>query len=133
MRFITYRWAFRYLIWSLLLWRVGRLGLHLMPTHPDRAAGLGFLTVSQRQFGILFAALGCAFAGRVANSMWYEGASLGSLRRNFKWAHIQQEYKKTVQSISPLVETAGVSIEVFAEFDATSQNWGWLRHSRMSW
>ena len=80
MRFITYRWAFRYVIWSLLLWRIGRLGLHLIPTHPDRSAGLGFLTVSQRQFGILFAALGCAFAGRVANSMSYEGASLGSFK-----------------------------------------------------
>jgi transaldolase len=33
----------------------------------------------------------------------------------------KQEYKKIVQSISPLVETAGVSIEVFADFDTTAQ------------
>jgi len=33
----------------------------------------------------------------------------------------KQEYKKIVQSISPLVESAGVSIEVFADFDTTAQ------------
>src|SRR5678815_3012185 len=31
-----------------------------------------------------------------------------------------QEYKKIVQSISPLVDSAGVSIEVFADFDTTA-------------
>jgi len=32
-----------------------------------------------------------------------------------------QEYKKIVQSISPLVESAGVSIEVFADFNTTAE------------
>ena len=32
-----------------------------------------------------------------------------------------EEYKKIVQSISPLVESAGVSIEVFANFDTTAE------------
>ena len=32
----------------------------------------------------------------------------------------KREYKKIVQSISPLVESAGVSIEVFADFDTTA-------------
>jgi len=31
-----------------------------------------------------------------------------------------QEYRKIVQSISPLVDSAGVSIEVFADFDTTA-------------
>src|SRR5262249_108786 len=80
LRFITYRWGYRYFVWSVLLWRIGRLNLHLMPTHPDHAAGLDFLSLTQRRFGILFCALGCAFAGRVANSMIFEGASLASFK-----------------------------------------------------
>jgi hypothetical protein len=78
MRFVIYRWGYRYVVWSILLWRIGHLKLHLMPTHPDHAAGLNFLSVGQRRFGILFCALGCSFAGRVANAMIFEGVSLAS-------------------------------------------------------
>jgi len=36
------RWLWRYLIWCWFLWRASRLDLHLVPTHPDRVAGLDF-------------------------------------------------------------------------------------------
>jgi hypothetical protein len=78
--FITYRWGFRYFLWAFLLWRISRLHLTLMPTHPDHVAGLDFLGMTQKHFGILFCALGCAFAGRVANTMLYEGAPLSSFK-----------------------------------------------------
>ncbi len=42
-QFIPLRWYFRLLIWARLLWQISRLELNLIPTHPDRAAGLGFL------------------------------------------------------------------------------------------
>jgi len=80
LRFIIYRWAFRYFIWAALLWRIGRLHLILMPTHPDHAAGLNFLALTQKHFGILLCALGCGFAGRVANSLLFEGAPLSSFK-----------------------------------------------------
>jgi hypothetical protein len=80
LRFIIYRWCFRYFIWAALLWRISRLHLTLMPTHPDHVAGLNFLATPQRHFGILFCALGCTFAGRVANSMLFEGARLASFK-----------------------------------------------------
>ena len=80
LRFITYRWAFRYFVWSALLWQIGRLHLNLTPTHPDHSAGVGFLSLTQRRFGILFCALGCAFAGRVANGLVFEGSSLASFK-----------------------------------------------------
>jgi len=80
LRFITYRWAYRYAVWSILLRRIGQVKLHLMPTHPDHAAGLDFLSLAQRRFGILFCALGCAFAGRVANAMIFEGAKISSYK-----------------------------------------------------
>jgi hypothetical protein len=80
LRFIVYRWAFRYTVWSILLWRISRLDLTLMPTHPDHAAGVNFLAMTQKHFGILLCALGCAFAGRVANTMLFEGAPLTSFK-----------------------------------------------------
>jgi len=94
LRFVIYRWAFRYFIWSALLGRIGRLHLTLMPTHPDHAAGLNFLGLAQKHFGVL-CALGCAFAGREANSRLFEGAesqelpsgSLGRLLRSIGWVN----------------------------------------------
>lgn len=79
-RFILYRWAFRYFIWALLLWKISRLRLHLMPAHPDHSGGLQFLSRVQGYFGILSFALGCAFAGSVANSVIHEGARLNSFK-----------------------------------------------------
>jgi len=80
LHFILYRWAYRYFVWALLLWRLSRLDLHLMPAHPDRSAGLFFLSIVQNRFGILFSALGCAFAGRAMNAVVYEGAPLDAFR-----------------------------------------------------
>jgi len=80
LRFLIYRWVFRYFIWALLLRRIIRLALILPPTHPDHAAGLNFLGLAQKRFGILFCALGCIFAGRMANDMLFEGVPLTSFR-----------------------------------------------------
>jgi len=78
MRYIAYRWVFRYFLWPVLIWQISRLPLTLMPTHPDRAAGLNFLSMTQKHFGILACAIGCSVAGRVANTMLFEGARLAS-------------------------------------------------------
>ena len=80
LRFMIYRWTFRYIVWAVLLWRIGRLRLVLMPTHPDHAAGLGFLPISQKHFGILFCAFACFFAGVVTNGMVHEGLPLSSFK-----------------------------------------------------
>ena len=79
-RYIAYRWVFRYLLWAVLLRKISRLQLTLMPTHPDRAAGLNFLAATQKHFGILACALGCSVAGRVANTMVFEGVPLASFK-----------------------------------------------------
>jgi hypothetical protein len=42
-QFMLFRWLFRIFVWSRFLWQVSRLDLHLVPTHPDRADGLGFV------------------------------------------------------------------------------------------
>jgi hypothetical protein len=78
LRFLLFRWLWRYLVWSLLLFRVMKLDLNLMPTHPDLLGGLGFVLDAQRHFGILFAGIGSFIAGRYGNSNAYFGVSVGS-------------------------------------------------------
>jgi hypothetical protein len=79
-RFVLYRWTYRYFIWTLLLWKISRLKLHLMPTHPDHVAGLEFLSRTQSRFAFLFLALGCSFAGNVANRIIHDGAPLTTFK-----------------------------------------------------
>lgn len=75
-QFILLRWYFRLVIWIRFLWQVSRLNLNLIPTHPDRSCGLGFLD------GIVFAmapfllAQSCVVAGSLANRLVHEGTKL---------------------------------------------------------
>jgi hypothetical protein len=49
-RFLMFRWLWRIALWWYFLWRVAKLELHLVPTHPDGAGGLGYLEVVQTHF-----------------------------------------------------------------------------------
>lgn len=75
-QFMLFRWYFRIFIWARFLWQVSRLDLHLVPTHPDRAGGLGFLAGSVAAFVPLLLAQGVLLAGMIANRIFYEGATL---------------------------------------------------------
>ena len=75
-QFIFLRWYFRLFIWARFLWQSSRLELNLVPTHPDRAAGLGFLAVSSAAFAPLLLAHGVLFAGLMANPIFFAGAKL---------------------------------------------------------
>jgi hypothetical protein len=52
-QFLVYRWLWRTFIWCKFLHRVLKLDLQLIPPHPDKAAGLGFLGETHRLFAIL--------------------------------------------------------------------------------
>ena len=73
-QFIAYRWYFRIFIWARFLWQTSRLDLNLIPTHPDRACGLGFLSMNSVLFSPLIMAHGVLFAGLIANSIFFTGA-----------------------------------------------------------
>lgn len=75
-QFLAYRWIFRIFVWARFLWQVSRLDLHLVPTHPDSAAGLGFLGGSAAAFMPLLLAQGALLAGLIANYIFYEGKTL---------------------------------------------------------
>jgi len=75
-QFLLIRWYFRMFIWARFLWQVSRLDLKLVPTHPDRVGGLGFMSNTVYAFAPLAAAHGGMLAGFVANRIFYRGASL---------------------------------------------------------
>jgi len=75
-QFLMMRWYFRFFIWIRFLWHVSRLNLSLVPTHPDRVGGLGFLSNTVFAFTPLVVAHGGLVAGGIANRIFYLGASL---------------------------------------------------------
>jgi hypothetical protein len=86
---ILIRWYYRLGIWAWFLWQVSKCELKLVPTHPDRAAGLGFVGESSYALlpfllahGTLFAgviAVGMSFANRTLISYWPTLAMLTAL------------------------------------------------------
>jgi hypothetical protein len=75
-QFLLLRWYFRLFIWVRFLWQVSRLDLTLVPTHPDRSGGLGFLGLVGHAFAPLLLAQGTILAGTLANRIFYAGAKL---------------------------------------------------------
>ena len=75
-QFLLLRWYFRLFIWARFLWQVSRLELKLMPAHPDRCGGLGFLAMVGQAFSPFLLAQGTLLAGVMANRILYNGAKL---------------------------------------------------------
>jgi hypothetical protein len=79
-RFLLLRWVWRMFLWALFLWQVSQLNLHLVATHSDMAAGLGFLSMGQKRFGPVIFAGGAVVASQVGNAIAYNGATLGGMK-----------------------------------------------------
>ncbi len=73
-QFIFVRWYFRIVIWFIFLLRVSRLNLNLLPTHSDRAAGLGFLNKCAYAFSYWMIAQGVIVSGFIAGQVLHFGA-----------------------------------------------------------
>ena len=72
-QFLFWRWCWRLVIWSRLLWRMSRLDLQLIPTHPDAAGGLAMLGVAHVDLAP-FAFAGCAvLSASYAEQMLFAG------------------------------------------------------------
>jgi hypothetical protein len=80
LQFILLRWYLRLFIWFRFLWQVSRINLNLIPTQPDRCAGLAFLGKSAYAFGPILFAQGVMLAGLVASRVLYRGESLLSFK-----------------------------------------------------
>jgi len=75
-QFLLIRWYFRLFIWARFLWQVSRIDLSLVPTHPDRVGGLGFLSNTAYAFIPLAVAHGALLSGSIANRIFHLGAAL---------------------------------------------------------
>jgi len=75
-QFLLARWYMRFCLWFVFLWRVSRLNLRLIPTHPDRVGGMSFLGRSTYAFAPILFAQGTLLAGLLANQIFYGGKNL---------------------------------------------------------
>jgi hypothetical protein len=75
-QFVLLRWYFRLFIWARFLAQVARLNLNLVPTHPDRVGGLGFLLMGTQVFAVFAMAHGGLLAGWLSTRVVIAKASL---------------------------------------------------------
>ena len=79
-QFLLLRWYFRLFIWARFLWHVSRIDLRLMPAHPDRCGGLGFLSRVSYAFSPFLVAQGAMLAGLMANQIFFSDAKFADFR-----------------------------------------------------
>jgi len=70
------RWLWQQLLWGVFLGAVARMNLRIVPAHPDKVAGLGFLRTSDRKYIPFSFAIGTIIAGGVANRVLHEHYAL---------------------------------------------------------
>lgn len=74
--FLLYRWIWRYIVWSIFLYRVSRMKLELYASHTDLAGGLGMIGAGQSLFGIVFLIMASLVSSELASNVLYEGEKL---------------------------------------------------------
>jgi hypothetical protein len=79
--FLLLRWVWRYLVWCWLLQRLSRFDLQIVATHPDRAAGLAFVSLGHTAFTGVGLAMSCLVAAAIGTRVLQEGVALAA----FKW------------------------------------------------
>jgi len=73
-------WVWRVLLVTWWMWRTTRLPLALVPTHPDRVGGLGFIKKLPVAFALVTIALSAMMASRFAHDVVHHGALLTSFQ-----------------------------------------------------
>jgi hypothetical protein len=77
---LVFGWLWRLLLWGRFLFLTALLNLQLIPSHPDRAGGLHFVSTSLRGFRLFCFAMGAMLAGAIANFVVHEGAAVLSFK-----------------------------------------------------
>ncbi len=79
--FLVYRWIWRFIVWSILLYRVSRMKLELYASHTDLAGGLGMIGAGQALFVIVFVILAALLSAELASNVLYEGDKLVDVKQ----------------------------------------------------
>jgi hypothetical protein len=74
--FFLLHWVWRLFITLVLSWRIAHLDLHLVPTHPDRTGGLGFLEQVPFAFSPIILAMSAVIASHWAHQILYHQADV---------------------------------------------------------
>ena len=80
LQFFLFRWLWRLISWTLFLRDMARLDLDLVPTHPDRAAGLGFLGGAHLSLAIFPFLFSCVLSAHVAFQVYFEAVPVTSFK-----------------------------------------------------
>jgi hypothetical protein len=70
---IVAAWLWRLGVWTWLLFRVGRMRLRIVPSHPDLSGGLRFTATSISAFSLLAFAIGATGAGNAGRAILIDG------------------------------------------------------------
>jgi len=79
-QFFLLRWLWRYIVWMLLLFRLSKSKLNLLPTHADGAGGLGVIMLAQRSFNLIFVAGSVVLSGQLIEQLIQNPNSYNSIR-----------------------------------------------------
>lgn len=79
-QFLTYRWLWRYIVWMVMLLRLSKSNLTLMPTHPDRACGLGIIMLAQTAFNLIFVTGSVLISGQFIAELLLHPEDFNSIR-----------------------------------------------------
>jgi hypothetical protein len=77
---LLFGWVWRVILMILLFRGIAGLDLVIVPTHPDRAGGLGFLERIPKAFAPVALAAGAVLAAGWAHDVVYHGASAQSMQ-----------------------------------------------------
>jgi hypothetical protein len=103
LNFLSLRLLYRWLIWAWLLRKLSALPLRIVPTHPDKAGGLGFLVQPTLAFAVFLSALSAVMASVWAERSIAEGIPVTNFSDEFSVIVILGE----VAAFAPLASFAG--------------------------
>ena len=78
--YLVLRWIWNLGLWSVFLYKVSRMRLQLVPSHPDQMGGLSFLETSLRSYRPFGFAVGTIAAGGVANKIVHSSQKITSFK-----------------------------------------------------
>jgi len=123
-------WLWRIVLTFLLFRGITKLDLAIVPTHPDRAGGLGFLERFPKAFMPVVLAAGAVLAAGMAHDVVYHGVTVESLRLPM----IAFVVAALVVFLSPLLVFAGPLLkakkQALLDYGALIGSHGWLVHER---
>lgn len=89
----------KWLLWTVFAFRLSRLNLRLIPSHPDENGGLGFLSLSVQAFAPIAFATTIVIGATFRHQILYQGAHLA----NFKLSGIVLVAIIFLVALGPLV------------------------------